>query len=57
MQKYILRRCIKRIEKREIEAVDWNEAMDKLKKFKAEPVPPDCVLDDNGTAEYIGDKG
>lgn len=60
MQKYIIRRVFKKIEAREIEVVDFDEARKQLAAFIKEPIPEDCARVDNeyydfGHVEYIGD--
>jgi len=56
VQKYILRRSLRKVEKLEIEAENFDDAAKQLDDFIDEPVPDDCtVLVALCTAEYIGD--
>ncbi len=56
MQKYIMRRALKRMERKNINAEDWDEATRQLKEFIDKPIPDDCVLIDSScNIEYIGD--
>lgn len=55
MQKYVISRAIQKMERREIEADNWDEAVEKLEAFIGEPVPDDCVaVYDRSSVEYIG---
>jgi hypothetical protein len=56
MQKFILRRGLKTIQKKEVEAEDFQAAVAKLRAFENEPVPYDAtIMDDYCNIEYIGD--
>ena len=56
MQRYILRRVIERVEKREIEVPNWEAAMLLLNEFREEPANEDKRISQlAGTAEYVGD--
>lgn len=56
MQKYNLQRCLFKVERKEIAAKDWNDAVKQLKEFMQEPIPDDCVLEEDYChAEYCGE--
>lgn len=56
MQKYIIRRALKTIEAREIEAENWDDAVKQLEAFMDEPVPDECTMIYSlCSTEYIGD--
>ena len=56
MSKYILRRELKKVETKEVEVDNWEDAAKQLDAFHLEPVPDDCVVVDSlSSIEYIGE--
>jgi len=58
MQKYIIRRVTQTTERKEIKAINWEDAVKQLNSFVGEIILDDClIIYDLCTVEYIGDTG